>query len=299
MITIDNLTFGYKKKKTLYRDFSFYLEPGCVCGLLGSNGVGKSTLLYLICGLLRPQKGEVIFRGFSSFRRLPVQTKELFFVPEEFDLPNGSLSRFLEANAGLYPHFNLQELEKNLQVFGMNMDLNLGALSMGQKKKVYISFALATGASLLIMDEPTNGLDIPGKSQFRKLIAQNMNDRRSILISTHQVADIDKMLDRILIIDHEGIQLDESVSTLCEKLHFVEHGNPHEYRQVLYSMPTLEGCGLVVVNEKSKESILNLELLFHAISENKEAVKSALSNSAISAMRTRSLKNTHNEESTI
>lgn len=276
MIAIENLTFGYKKKSLLYENFSFYLEPGRVCGLLGKNGVGKSTLLYLICGLLRPQSGKVLFRGFHSFKRLPSQTRELFLVPEEFDLPKMPLSRYVKANATFYPRFSMEELEKNLDVFGMDLKQDLGALSMGQKKKIYMSFALATGVSLLVMDEPTNGLDIPGKSQFRKLIARNMNDRRSILISTHQVADIDRMLDQVVILDEEGVQLDESVKTLCEKLLFVERGDPAEFPELIYSQPTLEGCGMVLPNHTGQESRLNLELLFNAMCTETARVQQAL-----------------------
>lgn len=276
MISIENLTFGYKKKKVLYNDFSLCLAPGSVCGLLGKNGVGKSTLLYLICGLLRPQSGNVYFRGFSSFKRLPSQTKELFLVPEEFDLPKMSLSGYIKANAGFYPHFSMEEMKKNLDIFGMDLDQDLGALSMGQKKKIYMSFALATGASLLVMDEPTNGLDIPGKSQFRKLIAQSMNSKRSILISTHQVGDIDKMLDQVLILDEKGMQLDESVGALCEKFLFVENGDPAEFPEFIYSQPTLGGSSILLPNRTGQESRLNLELLFNAMCFETERMKQVL-----------------------
>lgn len=222
MITIQDLTFGYKRKKLLYENFSFQLEKGHVCGLLGKNGVGKSTLLYLICGLLHPQRGEVCFRGTNVFKRLPHQTSDLFLIPEEFDLPKMSLRSFISVNAPFYPRFSGEQMEVNLQTFGLDMEQDLGALSMGQKKKVYISFALASGVSLLVMDEPTNGLDIPGKSQFRRLIAQNQNEERSILISTHQVADIDKMLDQVVILDDRGVVLDELTQELCEKLLFLD-----------------------------------------------------------------------------
>ncbi len=276
MIGIDHLTFGYKKKKPLYEDFSFTLEPGRICGLLGKNGVGKSTLLYLICGLLRPDRGEARYKGLHSFKRLPVQTSDLFLIPEEFDLPRMPLHRFITANAGFYPKFSIEDMERNMALFNMDINQELGALSMGQKKKVYMSFALASGVSLLLMDEPTNGLDIPGKSQFRRLIAESMTEERSILISSHQVADIDKMLDQVVILDEQGVQLNETTLRLCKKLLFIENAEVDEAEKALYSQPNLGGYGIVLPNDTGQESRLNLELLFNAMQSNAEAVKSVL-----------------------
>ena len=203
MIEAKNLTFSYSRKKApvLY-DFSITIDRGKISGLLGKNGAGKSTLLYLIAGLLTPQNGEVLFDGINTRRRLPQTLQEIFIVPEEFDLPAIPLLEFVETNAPLYPKFSIDDMTRYLHLFDMTLELNLGALSMGEKKKVYMAFALATNTSLLLMDEPTNGLDIPGKSQFRKFIAAGMNDDRNIIISTHQVRDIDQLLDHIIIINN-------------------------------------------------------------------------------------------------
>ena len=86
---------------------------------------------------------------------------------------------------------------------------------MGQKKKVFMSFALATGTRFLLMDEPTNGLDIPSKSQFRKVIANNMTEDRTLIISTHQVHDVESLLDHIIIMNQSQLLLDASISNIC------------------------------------------------------------------------------------
>ena len=155
-------------------------------------------------------------------------------------------------------------MHKYLHCFEMDMDVNLGALSMGQKKKVFMSFALATNTSLLLMDEPTNGLDIPGKSQFRKFMASGMTDDKTIVISTHQIRDIDKMLDSVMIMDESRILLNESITRICEKLCFKESDDRSLIGQALYVVPSLQGNSLLLLNEYGEDSDINLELLFNA-----------------------------------
>ncbi|MEG0039726.1 MAG: ATP-binding cassette domain-containing protein, partial [Bacteroides sp.] len=176
MISVENLSFVYRKsKRAVLHDFSLSLQQGRVYGLLGKNGAGKSTLLYLMSGLLTPKSGKVLFNHTDVRRRLPVTLQDIFLVPEEFELPAVSLVSYIELNSPFYPRFSKEDMMKYLHYFEMDLEVNLGELSMGQKKKVFMSFALATNTSLLLMDEPTNGLDIPGKSQFRKFIASGMS----------------------------------------------------------------------------------------------------------------------------
>ena len=243
--------------------FRFRSSPA-VYGLLGKNGAGKSTLLYLMSGLLTPKNGKVVFHDTDVRRRLPVTLQDMFLVPEEFELPSVSLVSYVELNSPFYPRFSKEEMIKYLHYFEMDIDIDLGSLSMGQKKKVFMSFALATNTSLLLMDEPTNGLDIPGKSQFRKFIASGMSDDKTIVISTHQVRDIDKVLDHVLIMDDSRVLLDESTSNICDKLFFVESDNRELAKNALFAIPTIQGNYLILPNEEQEESELNLELLFNA-----------------------------------
>lgn len=198
----------------------------------------------------------------------------MFLVPEEFELPPISLISYIELNSPFYPRFSREELIQYLHYFDLNMDLNLGALSMGQKKKVFMSFALATNTSLLIMDEPTNGLDIPGKSQFRKFISSGMTDNKSIIISTHQVRDIDKVLDHVLIMGDNNILLDESTYKICERLLFTESTNPGLVEKALFASPSVQGNYLLFPNENGEESELNLELLFNAVLSKPKEIQS-------------------------
>lgn len=266
MIAVENLSFTYhrKSKRTVLHNFSLFLKSGRVYGLLGKNGAGKSTLLYLMAGLLSPKEGRVLYHDTDVRRRLPVTLRDMFLVPEEFDLPPVSLISYVELNSPFYPRFNKEDMVKYLHYFEMEMDLDLGALSMGQKKKVFMSFALATNTSLLLMDEPTNGLDIPGKSQFRKFIASGMSEDKTIIISTHQVRDIDKVLDHVLIMDDSRVLLDESTTSITEKLLFVESDSREMTETALFSSPSIQGNLLILPNVKGEESEINLELLFNA-----------------------------------
>ena len=265
MITLENLSFLYRKsKRAVLHDFSLSLEKGRVYGLLGKNGAGKSTLLYLMSGLLTPKSGKVVYHDVDVRRRLPITLQDMFLVPEEFDLPPVSLISYIELNSPFYPRFSKEDMVKYLHYFEMDINIDLGALSMGQKKKVFMSFALATNTSLLLMDEPTNGLDIPGKSQFRKFIASGMTDDKTILISTHQVRDIDKVLDHVLIMDNSRVLLNESTMSICDKLFFTESENRELLQSSLFSTPSIQGNFLLLPNESGEDSEINLELLFNA-----------------------------------
>lgn len=265
MIAVENLSFTYRKsKRAVLHDFSLSFAAGKVYGLLGKNGAGKSTLLYLMSGLLTPKSGRVMFHDTDVCRRLPVTLQDMFLVPEEFELPPVSLVSYVELNSPFYPRFSKEDMIKYLHYFEMDIDVNLGALSMGQKKKVFMSFALATNTSLLLMDEPTNGLDIPGKSQFRKFLASGMSEDKTIVISTHQVRDIDKVLDHVLIMDDSRVLLDQPTDNICDKLFFVESDDRELAKSALFAIPSIQGNFLILPNIDGEESDINLELLFNA-----------------------------------
>ena len=275
MIEVDNLSFSYGRRKVKVLDgLSMKLDKGSVYGLLGKNGTGKSTLLYLMAGLLRPQTGNVLYNGLDVQKRSPLTLQDMFLVPEEFSLPNLSFKQYVKINAPFYPHFSDELLKACLRDFDMNEDIHLGELSMGQKKKAFMCFALATNTSLLLMDEPTNGLDIPSKSQFRKVIASGMSDDKAVIISTHQVRDIDSLLDHVLIMDGSRLLLNESVSTICEKLCFAELGMNEPTDGALYVQPSVHGNNVILPNEYNEDSKMNLEVLFNAMLAEREKMQS-------------------------
>ena len=211
MLEIKNITYAYKGTKYVQKDLSLSFNEGGVYGLLGKNGTGKSTLLYLMMGLLRPQNGEVLVDGQNVCDRTPETMEKLFIVPEEYDMPNTTLSNYVKAISPFYPNFDEQVMKDCLEVFDMPTEVNMKELSMGQKKKVYISLALATRTKILMMDEPTNGLDIPAKSQFRKALMRGMTDDQIIIISTHQVRDVEQIIDHVTILNDNQVLMNEAL----------------------------------------------------------------------------------------
>jgi len=262
MIQIKDIDFRYPGSKHLvFRDFSLELKENNIYGLLGKNGTGKSTLLYLISGLLRQQQGTVLVDGISAQDRKAEMLKDIFMVPEEFELPNVSLATYVKMNQGFYPNFSQEVLDRCLKDFDLPLSLKLNELSMGQKKKVFMSFALATGTRFLLMDEPTNGLDIPSK-----VIANNMTEDRTLIISTHQVHDVESLLDHIIIMNQSQLLLDASVSDICDRYSFTYRTPAEMDDTVLYAEPTLQGNAVLAKRKEGEpETQMNLELLFNAV----------------------------------
>ncbi len=265
MIDVQNISFKYAGAKHLvFDDFSLQLEENRIYGLLGKNGTGKSTLLYLLSGLLRPSCGSVSCDGIAACKRQPETLRDIFLVTEEFEMPAICLSEYVKLYKPFYPNFSDEILQGCLADFELPGDVHLGQLSMGQRKKAYIAFAMGTNTRYLLMDEPTNGLDIPSKSQFRKVIARHMSEDRTVVISTHQVHDVEQMLDHILILDQHSVLLNASIQDIQDAYTF-EFRSPQQMDDtVLYAEPTLQGNAVITKRQEGEpETQVNLELLFN------------------------------------
>ena len=265
MIQVNHISFKYAGSKHLvFDDFSLTLEENRIYGLLGKNGTGKSTLLYLISGLLRPSCGSVCCDGIATKKREPETLRNIFFVTEEFEMPAIRLSEYVKLYKPFYPNFSDEVLQECLADFELPADVHLNELSMGQRKKAYIAFAMATNTKYLFMDEPTNGLDIPTKSQFRKVIARHMTEERTVVVSTHQVHDVEQMLDHILMLDQRSVLLNASIQEIQDQYTF-EYRSPQQMDDsVLYAEPTLQGNAVIRRRQEGDaETQVNLELLFN------------------------------------
>jgi ABC-2 type transport system ATP-binding protein len=272
MISIQNLSFSYRKNKPLFEGLNLNLEAGYIYGLLGKNGAGKSSLLKQMAGLLFPQGGVCKVMGYEARYRQPDFLRNLFMVPEEFYLPQVQVNNFVKAYAPFYPDFSNKSFREYLEEFQIPTNQRLTEMSYGQKKKVLISFALATNTKALIMDEPTNGLDIPSKSQFRKVIAAAVSEEKCIVISTHQVRDLDNLIDNIVIIDDHKIVFRQDVGTVSDKLCFKTVSNVEDASGVLYANSSLRGHTVVTENTDKEQSRIDMEMLFNAVLEQPERI---------------------------
>ncbi|MEQ8477513.1 ABC transporter ATP-binding protein [Fulvivirga sp.] len=272
MINIKNLNFTYaKKQQPLFNELDCELNAGSIVGLLGKNGAGKTTLLKLMIGLLSPTEGFVDVIGHEPAKRQPSLLQDIFFVSEEFDIPGISINNFVKANSGFYPRFDLELLQRLIKDFELPETKSLQKLSYGQKKKFLISFALATKCRILVLDEPTNGLDIPSKSIFRRVLAGSLDEDQLVIISTHQVKDVENLIDRILMLEKGKFIMQKDLFDISSQLNFTTTSST-EGENILYS-EMVPGGYRVITPQVNGNSSVDIELLFNAISADNEKLK--------------------------
>jgi ABC-2 type transport system ATP-binding protein len=264
MITIRDLYFSYRKT-AVFDGLSWDLAPGRIYGLLGKNGTGKSTLLRSIAGTLFPGRGHIDVLGKTPGKRQPSFLQQVFLVPEDFHLPPVMIGEWVKYNAGFYPGFDRQAFDRIIGEFKVPTGNRLNEMSYGQQKKALISFALASNAPVLLMDEPTNGLDIHSKGLFRRVMAGTLDENRCIVISTHQVRDLENLIDRVTVIDEGKILFDQSMANIAQAFQFTISFDPADAAGALFSEPSLKGNALVLPNISGEEGMIDLEILYKAI----------------------------------
>ena len=275
MIQLQNIDFGYSKKRLLFENLTLELSCGHIYGLLGKNGAGKTTLLKLISGLRFISNGTATVLNENPALRKPKMLQEISFLPEELYTPALKVKDFVKAYAPFYPKFNHEQFQGYLNVFECSdLELKIDKMSSGEKKKVMIAFALACNTKILLLDdEPTNALDIPSKAIFRKVMASVATDDRIVIISTHQVRDLHSLIDAIIILDSGKIVLNENAETITEKLAFEVVEDPDNAANILYEEDNVRGKLAVRENITQKETKLDIELLFNAVMLNKAKIQ--------------------------
>lgn len=273
MIQLQNINFSYSKDRMLFNNLNLSLEGGHVYGLLGKNGAGKTTLLKIMSGLRFIQSGNVTTLGENAALRKAEMMKDIYFLQEEVFVPALSIRNFVKCYAPFYENFDKEQFEEYLHLFEIeSQEDKLTALSHGQRKKVIISFALATNTKILLMDEPTNGLDIPSKAAFRKIMSMAANDERLILISTHQVRDLHSLIDAVVILDNGHILLNAMAEEITDKLCFKILDENGTDEPILYREDNIRGDIVVTENIHHIETNLDIELLFNAVMMNKNRI---------------------------
>ncbi len=270
MIQLKEIGYAYKRNHQTIKDINLELHPGNIYGLLGKNGVGKSTLLKIICGLIEPQ-GTCLVDGYTPFDRKTDFLEKITLIPETPVLPDLQINELAKITKPFYATFDDRILEKCLNEFEVPVNNRLTKMSLGQQKKAIISLALACNTEILIMDEPTNGLDIPSKSIFRKLIAEIIDDNKLILISTHQVKDLENLISSVVILENEGVILATSINRIEDKLYFGDLDRMSD--PILYKECSIRGEWGVSINKTETPTNVDLEMLFNAAVQNKELMK--------------------------
>ena len=270
MIKIQNLAFSYGKNEVL-KNISMTLEPGRIYGLLGENGVGKTTLLTLLCGLKKTQEGVISTDGRDPYKREPVLLQDQYYLPDEVAPVNDKALGWAKASGKFWPDFSLKKFESIRREFEVEPQQKMNAMSAGQLKKTYIAFALACGTRYLFLDEPTNGLDIPSKAQFRSALMKYTSEDATIVISTHQVRDLENIIDPIIILDRRDVLLNATIEQIADKLYFDYGTTLHP--EALYSEQLPGGFIQVLHNPDKADSKVNIEALFNTVHKHKDLVK--------------------------
>ena len=275
MITINKLAFSYGDNVVL-KDISMKLEEGRIYGLLGENGVGKTTLLTLLAGLKKADEGSVDIDGYVPFDRKPSFLSKIYYLADEVAAVKSKALDYAADQGQFWTAFDLDKFRKIMEIFENDEKMRMDRMSYGQLKKTYISFALACNARYLLMDEPTNGLDIPSKAQFRKAVSKYTSDDSTLLISTHQVRDLEALIDPIIILDRRDVLLNASIDEITQKLYFDYTSAVDD--EALYSETIPGGCIQVLKNTTGSESKVNIEALFNTVHMHKDLIKDMFNN---------------------
>lgn len=270
MLEINELHYHYKKSRPLFKGLDLEISSGNIYGLLGRNGAGKTTLLKLMTGLLFPKTGTINLWGYKPEDRAVEMLGNLYFLPEELYVPSITIDLFERSYSDFYPNFDSSAFHHYLSEFSIPKEQKMDKMSYGQKKKTLISFALATNAKLLILDEPTNGLDIPSKSIFRKILAGAVSEEQTIFISTHQVRDMVNLIDPIIILEGGKVLFNQSLEEVTKHLHFELVSSMKAPEGAIYTERVPGGFYVVSENTTGVETDPDLEVLFNAIVANPE-----------------------------
>lgn len=206
-----NLVKCYGSKAAV-NGLNLTIEPGRIVGLLGPNGSGKTTLIKLANGLLTPTSGEILIDG----RRPGVETKKIIsYLPDADYLNNYMRVRDLLAFfADFYADFDRQKALAMLEHLRIAPSMRLGAMSKGTKEKVQLILVMARQAALYLLDEPIGGVDPAARDYILNTIISNYSENATVLLSTHLIADIEKILDDVIFIHHGDIVLHASVDDI-------------------------------------------------------------------------------------
>lgn len=224
------------------------IPEGCVYGLVGANGAGKSTLLRLICGIYRPDKGNVTLDGKNIYEN-PELKSRLAFVPDElYFLPQSSLARMKKAYAAVYPRFDPARYAELLQVF----HLNLNTFSKGMRRQAAMVLALSCRADFLFLDETFDGLDPILRNLVKKLLYADVAERGcTAVLTSHSLRELEDTCDQLALLHKGGLVLESDVQKLKTTLFKVQIAFDHAYDHTVFS-------GFDVLNFTKHGSVSNL-----------------------------------------
>jgi ABC-2 type transport system ATP-binding protein len=213
-------------QKQVLKDFNMTLEEGKVYGLLGKNGEGKTTLIRMILGIIPSDKGKILYKGKEIKFNQPFYKNEVGYIPEESIFFGWmTIKELMAFNSAFYPKWNTQKSKELLNRFGLDEKFKIKNLSRGMKLKLGLIVALAAVPELLILDDPTSGMDVPTRHDFLKgIIREILDEGTSVLFSSHLVHELEGIIDHLGILHDGNLILEENfqqVKNDAKKVHLV------------------------------------------------------------------------------
>jgi ABC-2 type transport system ATP-binding protein len=214
LLEIKNLSKSFDRK-TILKDINLVIEPGKIIGLLGKNGAGKTTLIKLINDLLVPTSGEILING----EKVGVESKKIIsYLPERTYLNKQmKVVEVISYFEDFYDNFNREKALKLLKDLDLDINQKLSKMSKGMQEKVQLVLVMSREADLYILDEPLGGVDPATRDYILDTILSNFNDDASVIISTHLISDIEKILDEVIFIDKGKVVLQSDADKLRNK----------------------------------------------------------------------------------
>lgn len=265
MVELKGISFCYDSEEKIFNDFSLRLNEGRFYGLLGKNGTGKTTFLKIISGALLVKRGEVIINKKDIKYRDLGTLQEIFLLPADFTFPQMNINKYVSIYSTFYPKFSKKILEDCFTNFDINKNIkNLQELSLGEKHKIAVSIAISSGTKILLFDEATNGMDIPTRKIFRKMLIKYIKEDQTVVLSTHVVHDIENLLTDIIILRKDKKAFISSIDDIRKRYLF----GIQKYKDgALYYEPCSEGYHVICNNLNNEETEISIELLFNALTK--------------------------------
>ncbi len=207
-----NKSYGYKQ---IIKDMNLNLEGGKIIGLLGPNGSGKSTLIKILGGVLKPDSGNVTIDG----KQIGIDTKRIVsYLPERTYLsPSMKVREAISMFADFYEDFRTERAEEMLNRLNINLNDRIKSLSKGTREKVQLVLVMSRDALVYLLDEPMGGVDPAAREYILKTILSNYNENACVIISTHLISDVEKVLDQVLFIQNGNVILNSTVDEIRDE----------------------------------------------------------------------------------
>ena len=264
MITLRDASYSYPKKADALTGITCEVHPG-IHLLMGANGTGKTTLLHLMAGLRYPASGVCLLDGEELRLRRPSQLCRVQYFSPDMDFPEKSVEQMVSRHAPFFPRFDAGMLSRNLAAFSIDPRRKFTDLSFGNAIKVRLAYMLALRCEVLLLDEPTVGLDFEGRCQFGRLLMECVDEDQTVVVSTHSLSEFEPLYDSVMFLRDGRLLLQATFADISRWVTSVVTATPPA--DAIYSEMRMGRCHSIVPAEvDDMESAPDCTLLYNALS---------------------------------